>query len=211
MAKRKACIDRELFDLVKEYANTHDKDKCCAHFKISLSFLNRILRYNSYEEMRFKIRERARERYAENKKKKEAEKLKNNEEIKMPKIEPPVASTPPINEEVQEDWKQRYEEVMTDYNLAKSRHEELQADNIKFKEEVRTLASLAKEYKEKWEATSKVASQRLQEINKLKDALGQQAISSTSDNTLTIKEADEIVIEIGRMKITCGENKNAKN
>lgn len=96
MAKRKITIDRELFEAVREYSQNHDKESTCQHFKISLATLNNLLRYESYESMRYKLREAARANYEKRKQEAVAKKLEPS--IAQPKEDTTTSNSLPDKE-----------------------------------------------------------------------------------------------------------------
>lgn len=94
MAKKKATIDRDVYNSIKTYAQNHSKEQCCAHFDIALSTLNKILRYSSFEDMRFRVRQDAHERYLQSKKRQKS----NKKEGKMS----PIITPPPVSPNLKE-------------------------------------------------------------------------------------------------------------
>lgn len=210
MARRQATIDRELFEEVRRYALSHDKEKSCHHFGIALSTLNNILRYNSFEEMRFKIREKARERYALSKAKKQSKKEVSMPQVEVPApvkndtIEPPQPSgilIKPINEELstlQETIKNLT--YSNDKLLAeRTRLENLLKDNDAAYQGMVQIANSLQEKVDDLTEQNKILQERITN--------GMQANQDLTQRLNMLNGEGQAVIEIGKIRITVTEGK----
>lgn len=91
---RKPVIDKDLYDLVTEYSQTHNKKECSNHFGISMSSVGNILNHSSFEEMRRKINNSARERFEQRKAMREEAK-ESSTNTPCPQLPSNVIITPP--------------------------------------------------------------------------------------------------------------------
>ena len=205
---RPATIDKDLFNTVRVYAQTHDKKTCCKYFGIGLSTLNNVLRYESFEEMRHKICASARERY-------EARKSTAAKPTSAPKPAGAVTSKPettklleaPKQAEPETDWEKAYKNLLTRYEALAHSHQKQKSD---FEQQVIELRS-ALESKQKMSEALIVENDRLSK--KLKEAdncLAQvNELHACDQGNCGCVAGGSVLIEVGNIKITVREEANA--